>query len=212
MRRESLKLNASLKFYPAVKLLSALAALLFFSSCGYRFSFPSDPKKPRTVSVPYVVGDTGGVFADALIQALSATGRFLYMQEGGDLTLQVAILSNSSDKIGYQYDRKGRRGKREKNLVSTEGRQNLTAQVTLVDSITQDVLFGPDAVTAYADFDYVDYDSISDLSFINTQGMRQSSISFSLGQLDSIEGAQGDVTLLLYRELANKIVQGLLLQ
>ncbi len=165
-----------------------------------------------SVSVPYVSGDTVGAFADELIHSLSTSGRFVYTRDGGQVLLQVNILSSGSDKIGYKYDRKGKEAEREKTLVPTEGRYSICAQVALVDPCTNEYLYGPTTVTAYSDCDYVDYNSISDLSFVNSQGGRQSSIAFSLGQLDSIEGAQSDVTLLLYRQLAKKIVAGLIVQ
>lgn len=151
-----------------------------------------------------------GVFTDELIYAIGSLGHYIYKRQGGDLTLKVEVVSKPVDKIGYNYDREGKIGKLQKNLVATEGRLSITARVTVCDTCSGDVLIGPTVVSAHTDYDYVDYDSVKDLSFVNAEGHRQSSIAFSLGQLDTIEGAQADAAILVYRELAQKIVAALL--
>ena len=55
------------------------------------------------------------------------------------------------------------------------------------------------------DSDYVDQNSIRDLTFITTQGKPQTVLNFSLGQLDSVEGAHDDTTDVLYRRLSEKV-------
>lgn len=179
------------------------------SSCGYHFHANPAPSARKTVSVTYVNGDQAGAFTDALIHAIAASPHYIYCREGGQVELCVTILSNNSEKIGYRYDRKGKEGKRQQNLVPTEGRQTIVAQVTIKDACTEKILVGPCNVKVSAPYDYVDYNSINDLSFVNSKGERQSSIAFSLGQLDSIEGAQTDVLTVLYRRLSEKIVDGL---
>jgi hypothetical protein len=49
-----------------------------------------------------------------------------------------------------------------------------------------------------------------DLSFVDPHHQLLSINTFSLGQLDSVEGAQDDVLTPLYRCLAQKIVDGIL--
>ena len=151
-----------------------------------------------------------GIFTDELIQAIASSGRYIYRREGGDITLQVTVTANGYEKIGYNYDRKGKIGKQEKNLIGTEGRNSISSQVIAIDSCTGEVIVGPGVVSFHADYDYADYNSIKDLSTFNAKGVRQSSIAFSLGQLDTIEGAQADVAIPIYRQLAQKIVAALL--
>jgi hypothetical protein len=47
------------------------------------------------------------------------------------------------------------------------------------------------------------------VSFINEKGKREKTIGFSLGQLDSIEGAQDAALTPIYCQLAQKIAQAL---
>ncbi len=186
------------------------AMLLLYSCSGYRFEpSPAGASSTVSVSVPYIAGDTAGVFTDELIYALGASGKFTYAREDGDVELKVALGSGPIDCIGYRFDRKGKENKRLKNLIPTEERLTLSAQVTLLNPSTECPLYGPKSVSASTDYDYYDFNSISDLSYTGPNGQRQSSIAFSLGQLDSAEGARIDATQLLYRKLAVKIVDAL---
>lgn len=184
----------------------SIIALVLLSSCGYHFYGSEDRK---TVSIPYVVGDVEGQLTNEIIHQLSSSGAYEYVRSGGNLTLKVAVVAETMDKIGYRYDRKEFSGKIEKNLMQTENRRNMTAEVTLVDDTTGEIIFGPHNFSSFAEFDYVDVNSLRDLSFINEHGHRVPVLDFSLGQLDSIEGAQDTAITPLYRQLAQKIVMTL---
>ena len=206
----ALSFPAKLSRRAFLSLLIFIASLSLSSCSGYRFYPTEIAPCPKTVSIDYIPGDTLGVFTDELIHAIASSGRYIYQREGGDITLQVAITVNAHERIGYNYDRKGKIGKLLKNLVGVEGRSTISAQMIALDSCTGTLIVGPGVVSFHADYDYADYNSIKDLSTINAQGVRQSSIAFSLGQLDTIEGAQADVAIPIYRQLAQKIVAALL--
>lgn len=79
----------------------------------------------------------------------------------------------------------------------------------MVDSCGKPVI-GPQTIKAFADYDYVDSNSLQDLSFIDpSTGTRVTSIAFSLGQLDSVGSAGEDALHPIYRQLAQKIVEGM---
>jgi hypothetical protein len=161
------------------------------------------------VTVPYVQGDSDGSLTNELIRALAASGTFECVRQGGRYVLKVAVTADSSQRIGSRYDREDPSGKLKKNLIPTESRRTLTAEVSLIDAATDEILVGPAVVEACAEYDYVDSSSITDLSFVDPGGGRRTVINFSLGQLDSIEGAQDDASAPLYRRLAQKIVDSL---
>lgn len=185
-----------------------LFLLLISASCGYRFDPGCEGRS--TISVPYVQGDYEGRLTDAIIKTLSESGAFEYQRACGRLSLEVAIVGDSNDRIGFRRDRSDTSGKIRKNIVGIENRRTLSAQVTLIDPITEEMLFGPYIVTTSMDYDYVDENSLKDLSFIDSFGIRESSIQFSLGQLDSKDFAERDVLVPLYQRLAQKIVDGIL--
>lgn len=142
-----------------------------------------------------------------LIYELEKTGLYQFVKDKGDLVLKVAIIGDQKETIGYSFDRHAESGKIEKNLMATENRRNLTATISLYDG--EEVIVGPLEITAGGEYDYVDVNSLRSLSFINENGKREKVITFSLGQLDSFEGAEDNVLTPTYRLLAGKIVRAL---
>lgn len=188
-------------FKALLKSLTILLVLL--SGCGYHAIQPEDK---ATISIPYVEGDQQGQLTAEIIRQLQQTGLYDFVREGGDYVLKVVIVGDQHETIGYRYDRKEISGNIEKNLMATENRRSLTAQITLTDVATEKTALGPLNVTASGEYDYIDVNSLRELSFINTQGKREKVIAYSLGQLDSVEGAQDNVLAPAYRQLAREIV------
>lgn len=174
------------------------------SSCGYHTD-----SNEETLSIPYFKGDSDGKLTDTVIQAFTTSGHFVYANHGGHLLLEGKVVSDTNEHIGYQFDRDPISGQRIHRLVPNEGRREITVEFTLVDTRTQKVIFGPEKMTAFGDYDFVDSDSLRDTSFINARGTRESSLFFSLGQLDSVDGAKGTALDSIYRQLALKIVEGI---
>ncbi len=195
--------------------IGAIASLtltaLVCGGCGYRFEGSEQDGNAVTISVPYVNGDIEGQLNSELVKALSSSGRFDCVQNGGQYILEVSIIADSDDSIGYRYDRNPTSGKLRKNIVGTENRRTISAEMRLVDSYTRDILVGPQIVKGYSEYDYVDSNSIRDLTFINTHGVPQTVLNFSLGQLDSIEGAHDDSSIVAYRNLAQKVIDAMII-
>ncbi len=188
------------------QILKSLLLAISLTSCGYHTA-ASDDK--TTISVPYVEGDNQGQFTAEIIRQLTYSDVYDFVKQDGDLVLKVVLVGDQNDVIGFQYDRTIKKGKIETNLMPTENRRMLTAQVTLTDTGTNEIVLGPLNVSATGDFDYIDVNSLKALSFINPHGKRKKVINFSLGQLDSIEGAQDAVVTPVYRQLAQKIAAAL---
>ncbi|MBS0605334.1 MAG: hypothetical protein KF898_02520 [Parachlamydiales bacterium] len=186
--------------------------LLLIAGCGYRFQEEKPSEGPVTISVPYIRGDIEGQLNTELVRVLSNDPHFEYRQNGGMVVLEVAVVNDGDERIGYRYDRNPSTGKRRQNIVGTENRRNLTVEVKLIDSYTEETIIGPVHVKARADYDYVDPNSVRDLTFTNSAGKTQTVINFSLGQLDSTEGAHDDAAVPIYRQLAQKIVDGIVSQ
>ncbi len=184
--------------------------LLLLAGCHYSFQEEGASLQGKTVTVPYILGDFEGKFTDELIRALAASGVFSPVQSGGELLLKVNVVSNENTKIGYRHHRDDTTGRIRKRLMPTEDRRTMTVEIILVDQVSGAVVVGPEVVTAYVDYDYVDPDSIRELAFIDAQGKPQIVLDFSLGQLDSIEGAQDDANVPLFRILSQKIIDGIL--
>ncbi|MGE0198463.1 MAG: hypothetical protein AB7N99_03295 [Simkaniaceae bacterium] len=179
------------------------------SACGYHVDDSGVVSHFPTISVPYFSGDQDGTLTDAVIKGLSTSGEFTYVNGGGAVILEGAVISDNFEHIGYQYDRHHVSGVRINRLVPNEGRREITVRISLIDSLSQKVIYGPFDISASSDYDFVDSDSLQDTSFIDPAGMRQSVLFFSLGQLDSSEGAHAMARFPVHERLATKIVEGL---
>ena len=182
---------------------------LLLSGCGYHVYDREITSHFPTISVSYFSGDHDGMLTDAVIKGLCTSGEFEYASRGGTLILEGAIISDSSEHIGYQYDRHPISNARINRLVPNEGRREIKVRISLIDSLSQKVLYGPFDVSATSDYDFVDSDSLQDTSFIDNSGTRQSVLFFSLGQLDSAQGAHTTSRTPIHERLAVKIVEGI---
>ncbi|HSX03137.1 MAG TPA: hypothetical protein VLG76_00220 [Rhabdochlamydiaceae bacterium] len=191
-----------------MKYLFLVLLLILTSSCGYRFERGFEGR--RTISVPYVQGDFEGNFTDALVRAVSQSGAFEYERTCGRLSLEVVVQSDDSERVGFRHDRSNSTNKLRKNIIGVENRRTLCAQVTLIDTVTEEIILGPYSVKDSLVFDYLNENSPEDTSFIDSAGIRETSIAFSLGQLDSKDFAEKDALYPLYQKLAQKIIDGIL--
>lgn len=190
------------------KIASFFLFLLLLTGCGYRF-YQAD-STPKTISVPYIPGDPKGLLVDAVCRSLTFSGEFRPLLSGGELRLHIALVGDQQEKIGYMYDREPVTGKLEKNLLPTEGRRILYASVSLIEDKTGEMVLGPYVVQANGSFDFVEPNTLEDVSFINCDGMRETTLNFSLGQLDSYAAGVDNVLIPIYRQLADEIVDNLI--
>lgn len=182
-----------------------LLLLLITSACDYRFQDDAVVQK-KTVSINYAEGDYDGRLTSALSRALVNTP-LLLVNSGGEFTLDVKIIDDSKERIGYRFNRKG--SKRSKGLTDVESRREITAEVKLMRTCSKEVAFGPYTVRASADYDYIDPNALIDVATVRADNAQESSLRFSGGQLDSIEAASDYSLDALYRKLANQIVRGI---
>lgn len=180
---------------------------LLLSSCGYHLGRTKNSEKIE-ISIPYIKDDFNGLFTNELIKQVSYCPNISYKYTDADYVLNIKILSKSTKQIGYKYDRNNQ-NVRKKNLRPTEGRQIITVNVEMVDAKTNQTKFGPFQVSADSAFDYVEQDSLNDLSFIAPNGQRLTVLSYSLGQLESIESAKEAALKPLYESLSKKIVDAI---
>ena len=168
--------------------LFLLACVLLAGSCGYRFE--RDQLQPRTLSVPFAEGDTEGDLTAAVIQQISSSGVYTYRKEGGNLLLKIKVVDLRDENIGFRYYR-NKEGKLKKDIIPTETRMAVTAEVTLVEAGSCTPILGPTLITAGVDFDHDFYSSDT---------------TFSLGQLNDYDSAYDAVVQPLNKALAQKIV------
>lgn len=183
---------------------SAICSLeIFLTACSYQWQ-PDFPEGLRpTVSIPFIQGDEDGTFTTEVIQAVSRSG-LADVRSQGEYTLKISIVGEGTEQIGYRIDPQKVKGKVRKNLLACEGRRSMIIDVGVYSGEKQ--VQGPYRLSAFAEYDYVDGDSIQDLTFVDPAGVVQTVLPFSLGQLESAEMAAWAATQPLYRRLAQKVV------
>lgn len=192
--------------------LFTFCTVLITAGCGYHFDGGELEGRTVTISIPFIKGDLEGHLNTELVRALSNSGFFDCVQNGGELLLEATIIGDGDDRIGYRFDRSPETGELRDNIIGTENRRTIIATVTVIDTSTHVTVLGPQTVKAHADYDYVDSHTIRDLTFVTRETGPRKVLDFSLGQLDSVDGAHDDATMLIYRRLAQKIVDGLLIE
>ncbi len=181
---------------------SRVFLLLLLLGCGYQTISTEDR---ATISIPYARGDEEGFLTSAVISEINRTGLYDLVNSGGELEVKIAIVGNSEEVVGFRFNRTEKKGKVEPNLLATENRRHLAAEVTVFRASEEDPILGPIVVTAFKEFDYIDASTVQELAFVRPSGKLEKVIDFSEGQLDSIEGAQDNVLVPLYDDLAKKI-------
>lgn len=178
----------------------------FLGGCGYRWQpdFPTGIKP--SISLSFISGDDDGTLTKEIIRTLVSSGIAYVRPDKGDYRLGVKVLSYQNQTVGYRKDRQKVTGEIRKNIVGCEGRNTVTVEATLYEKESDQVAFGPYTISAEVDYDYVDGDSLQDLTFINQEGNRIPVLPFSLGQLESVEAAQEASHRPLNEKLAKKIV------
>ena len=195
------------KWQKLQKLKTALLVVLLILSagCGYHLKTKSD-QSSLTVSVPYFEGDGDGRITAQVVEVIASETPFRYVTGKGDYILCGKITHNDTSQIGYKYDRTPD-GVLENRLVPDEGRRNIVVDFTLKKN--DETILGPITVSGSGNFDFVNPDTINDLSFTNASGTTQSVLTFSLGQLDAKEGASDAALNVAYAEIASKIARAM---
>lgn len=182
-----------------------LAIALLNTSCSYRWSDLNNTSTTPIIGIPYIQGDEDGSFTAELVRTITSLGIAKVQKNNQKYILKVQIQDLGTQTIGYRWDKQKVSGELKDNIVDCEARRSLKAEFSLIDPQNSNVLLGPYTVEAAAEYDYVDGDSIHDLQFTNSYGIKTLVLPFSLGQLEPKESALEASTKPLYKKLSQKI-------
>lgn len=164
------------------------------SSCGYHFL--NKTNVPYTIFIPYIEGDMDGNLTNILIQRIANLGYFTPVSGASDFIIQARIKSNVIDAIGFQFTPKNR----DRNIIANENRHTIEIEFSILSGKTQEKLFGSYFIKESIDYDFLDQYPCKDCS-----QREESTVHFSLGQLDSREGALSSSTAPLFHKITDKI-------
>ena len=149
-----------------------------------------------------------GFLTSAIIKELTYSSVCRYTKGKADLLLEAKIDGIGDTTIGYRHDRT-EDGQVQTNIMPTESRKGISVSVKLIDNNTGKIVFGPKTITSSIDFDYINQKAFNDSFLTNASGQRQSTLSFSMGQLESAPNASDVASVPVYSRVAKKIVDAI---
>jgi hypothetical protein len=179
--------------------------LLILNSCGYKLACN------KTICIPFVFDDCYGNFTNEIIKVVSKSNCLSYSNYRADYTLKIKVVNLNHETVGFRKDQE-KDFTIKNNIIASEGRLTATVCISILDNKTCKLCFGPKEVTSYVDYDYVDENSLQDLSFINQSNQRITVLDFSIGQLESEESARNAAKEPLFKELSKKIIDVISIQ
>jgi hypothetical protein len=180
---------------------------LLLSSCSYRWDLNYPQAKRPTITIPFIQGDEEGMLTAEITNAIASSRIADVVAKGGDYTLKVQIIRSDAEIIGYRINPQKIKGEIKENLLATEGRKIIGVEAGLYQG--DDLVYGPYKIAATADYDYIDGDSVEDLTFVNREGEMVIALPFSLGQLEPYEAALEAAARPVRVRLAQKIVDAI---
>lgn len=130
-----------------------LPLLFFLCSCGYHFnSSQHETRVHKTISVPYIEGDTDGQLTSTLIQVLNSSSALKYQPDESDLVLKVSLVGTKSEEVGY--NQAVQNGQSLKWLVPNESKQSACVTVEVIDTKANKVILGPKHLSSSVYYTY----------------------------------------------------------
>ena len=161
-------------------------------------------------SIPVIKKDPDGILRNYLAREMATSGSIYYRDSGARYALKVKIDKDDNSKISFMWDRDPVTNENLKVYYPSEGMREVVAKVELVEIGTGKAVMEPFFISATADYDFVNPTVRESVQFRDALGGEESILQYSLGQLDSEEGAKGASYNPVYKRLAKKIVSRLL--
>lgn len=174
-----------------------------FSSCGYHFK-KYENHFAKSFFLKEIIQDRKGSLEEEIIKAVTSDSLWKLDSKSPKYVLSCRVIDINTDQIGYRYDRNESTSKIINRLIPIEARKKIKVQISVEDT-EKSLSYGPFSLESYSDYDFVNFDSYTDLAFIDTAGNPQATLSYSLGQLDACEGSEEAALRRCYQEIAMKI-------
>ncbi len=160
------------------------------------------------ISISQIRGDENGDLRSDLAKHVSHTPGMAYSSKrDARYRLDVKILEDASETIGYAWDEDPITGEFIKRLYPNEGRRKLKASASLYDTVQEKIVVSSFTVEGVSDFDFVNPTALKNIEFIDRNEQKQSVLHYSLGQLDSEEGAKQESFRSISETIAAQIVR-----
>ncbi len=189
------------------KVLSLMLIAALCSSCKYQSSkVDLNGDSVIETSIPTIKKDPNGYFRNYLAREIAYANGLYYKEDNAKYKLLVTVTEDTKSKITYMWDRDPVTNTNLGVFYPIEDSRECIAKVELVDGKTGKAVIPAFFVKASADYDYVNPTVRQAVEFSTPSDGNQSVLQYSLGQLDSLEGADKESFNPIYNKLAKKIV------
>jgi hypothetical protein len=173
-------------------------------SCDYRWDLDYPGHRKPTFYILPIEGDYDGELSKVLGEAIESSGLAFTTSYKGDYELALKLLDSRFEPIGFKRDQLAIKEESKLNLSANEERLIVSFSLSLIGANLQNL--GPFYFSCYSDYDFVEADSLDDLTFIDSSGNRKNVLTLSLGQLDSLESARESAWNSVCYQVAQKVV------
>ncbi|MCH9811322.1 hypothetical protein K0U07_01000 [bacterium] len=181
------------------------------SSCRYKdAALNINGSTVITTSIPVIKKDPNGLLRNYLAREMSQSNSLYYRDSGAKYALKVSVDKDDNSHISFMWDRDPVTNENLHVYYPAEGMREVVAKVELIEIATGETVIEPFYISARADYDFVNPTVKDSVQFQDAFGGEESILQYSLGQLDSEEGAKAESFDPVYNRLAKKIVSRLL--
>lgn len=177
--------------------------------CGYCKPTNQLGDDVAVLAVPLIRGDEDGLLRSDLAKEIAHSSGYSYSSSDARYRLDVTINSDSKETIGYVWDEEPITGAFIKRLYPNESRRKVKTTVSLYDLLEKKTVIAPFIVEGFADYDFVNPTALKNIEFKDGMDEDHSVLQYSLGQLDSEEGARLESFQPLSASLATQIMEAL---
>ena len=192
-------------------ILLSIMMILSMISCSYK-SVNSKPLRHRgdlSTSIAVIKKDPDGYLRNYLAREIGFSNLFSYKDVNAKYKLYITITEDNTSRICFMWDRNPVTNENLGVYYPTEGMRAVIAKVELKDSLSDKSVIEPFYLKANGIYDFVNPTVPDTVQFETAFGGDESVLQYSLGQLDSEEGAKSASYEPIYQDLAQKIVRRL---
>ena len=185
-------------------------ATILCNSCNYGLAkLDIDGASVIETTIPVIKKDPRGILRNQLAREMSFTNSIHYKDRNAKYKLLVTITEDATSKITFMWDRNPKTNANLDVFYPTEGQREVVAKVELVEAKTGVAVIEPFYLRAESIYDFVNPTVPGTLEFNDPYVGDISVLQYSLGQLDSEEGAETESYEPAYEMLAKKIISRL---
>ncbi len=180
------------------------------NSCNYSVSkLDIDGQSSIETSVAVIKKDPRGILRNQIAREMAFTNCLRYKDHSAKYKLLVTITEDATSKITFMWDRNPKTNADLEVFYPTEAQRQLIAKVELVDAKSGVAVIEPFFLQADSIYDFVNPTVPGTLEFNDPYVGDLSVLQYSLGQLDSEEGAEIESYEPAFEMLAKRIVSRL---